>query len=163
MKKLLIALLFTTPAYADISVCVNSTTGKARFATVCSKKETQQFLQMGGEAPGDVKSISKKVIVPKGTVPGYRATEYPYTVTLNFPASIGCSDQEIYLESKMKVLGAEPDNFCSAYGGGNFETGDTGIQVLCGGGNYAIFSMDQNIEPTTRDITLYLVASCIKK
>lgn len=163
VSAVIVTAIATSAAQADVSVCINNKTGKARFSPVCTIKETQQFLTTSGGASGDVRTISKKVIVPKGTLPGHRATEYPYSVTMNFSAEISCSDQDIYLGSQMRVIGADPENFCSSSEHGNFESGDTGISVLCGGGDYAGFYMDQRIEPTSRDITLYLVASCIKK
>lgn len=158
------AAIAASAAQADVSVCVNNKNGKARFATVCSKKETQQFLKTGGETPGDVRTISKKVVVPKGTLPARQASDPPYYKTPNFVADLSCADQEILLEYSMKRTGGQQeDNFCSIAEGANSLFESKGIQVFCGGGSYESYLHYDSIEPTTRDITFYLIASCIKK
>lgn len=160
--------LAASAAHADVSVCVNDKTGKARFAATCSKKETQQFLSTGGVASGDVRTISKKVVVPKGTVPGHRISSTSSAWTPNFVAELSCSDQELYLESRqgMEVIGAYPDNHCDAAYPADEEEQMRFVrmQVYCGGGSssYDEYGM-ATLAPTTKDISLYLYGACIKK
>lgn len=164
MKKLLIALLFITPAYADISVCVNSTTGKARFATACSKKETQQMLGSVGstEPTSTVRITSKRVTIPAGTLPGSMNNDQ---FTPNVIAELSCNKSEDLLDYQIKNAAYpsfyykwDDDNVCSAWSDGISPT----VVAYCGKG-YDSSIDTYNPAPTTAPVSIYLVAYCVRK
>lgn len=163
MKALLALILLSTTAAADISVCVNTKSGKARFSTSCTSKETQQYVMTGVGANGPIRTITAKVVVPKGTEPERQPTKNQFEP--NYIAQVACADDEIYLRNYEDgtVTNTNIHNYCEfepiVIKEGDEWEGDwekVGVRVYCGGSSNLT-------SPTTADMTVYLVAACLKK
>jgi hypothetical protein len=181
MKNTLVAVaiaaaIAASAAQADVSVCVNNKNGKARFATACSKNETQQFLTSGGGSgggssnAGDLRYVSRYVTIPAGTSPGSWTDGSDFYFKENVVASVSCDSSEVMVD--YNVLDARaphgPAWEWSPLGHGNRcvasvdDANSISMGVYCGkdAEYYGYPSVDG---PTSGDTPIYMLISCIKK
>jgi hypothetical protein len=158
------ASIAVTGAPANISVCVNNASGKARFATKCSSKEKQQFLSSSGGSQGSgLRTIVKKFNIPAGTSPGSGAS-WDSNWALNYVAKLSCDPSEFMLGTML--IGIDP-NYGNEKGGycykENIESPPDVTSSNSSRRAYCGISTSTGLSPTKQSFSIYMISDCIKR
>lgn len=162
------ATLAASAAQADVSVCVNNKSEKARFATKCSSKERQEILggSGGGGGSGDVRTISKTVVVPGGTSPGSWGDDGNFKE--NIVAELSCNSTEAMIDYRV-IDAKNPHNWGWSWESGNIceahaEKADSiSMGINCGRVSYDGDRLMSQEKPTMGPTPVYMLVNCIKK